>query len=160
MVKSLGVVLVLAAIVTGGLFLATGAGVPGDPGPLPPAHAHLAGSPLLALGAGIGLLVGLLLVGTRTKTQPYATLEVVLLASVAAGVALSLGLVIGVSRNWQPRTLAAIAGGGALETLAAVGIAIRLAVRDYRRRWLFVPGVIGAALLAVFYLVVILLGVS
>lgn len=162
MAKVMGAILLAVALGLAAVFLLTGAGLPAaDPSPLPEQLAHLAGSPLLAGGAGVAFFLAVVLLGTRTRKDPgFANTEVVQLLCAGAGVAFSVALVLGVSRVWSLGVLAGLALGGGAVTLVAVGLGIRLATSSHKRLLLFVPGILGAAALAVFYLVLFVLGVS
>jgi hypothetical protein len=124
--------------------------------PLATSLGPLAGSPWLAVGGALPLLVGLLLAGRgREPGAPYATREVVLLIACAAGAGLTGALLVGVARTWAWPTLAALALGAWGESLLAVGLSVRLAVAEEKRRALFVPGLLGSALLGAAHLALV-----
>jgi hypothetical protein len=66
--------------------------------------------------------------------------------------------VLGVSRGWSPETLAALIIGGVAESFVAIGLCVRVATRANRRKLLFVPGVLGAAVVALVQLLLVTLG--
>lgn len=159
MAKALAVLLVLLSIGAEVLFFLTGGGAPlAEPTSisqqLPP---ELVGTPWLAVGGGVLFLLGALLAGRR-KDEPYAIREVVLAISAAVALALAAAVVVGVIRRWSYPTLGALAAGGCAETLVAVGICARIAMAENKNKLLFVPGVLVTLLLAVFFLLLIVLG--
>ncbi len=159
MAKALAVLLVLLALAAEVLFFMTGGGTPlAEPEQLSQSlPAQLVGTPWLAVAGGVVFVLGVLLAG-RQKDEPYAIREVVLAISVAVALALATGVVVGVIRRWTYPTLGALAAGGCAETLVAIGICARVAMADTKSKLLFVPGLIVTILLAVFFLVLIVLG--
>lgn len=155
--KVVGVLLALAALVAGALFVLTGAGVP-RPGPLSAPLGPWAGSPLLAAAAAGLLLLSVLLLARGGADRPFAIREALLALSVAGGAAFTVATLLGVNRAWSPETLAALAVGGAGQTLVAVGLAVRVATLADKRKLLFVPGAIGAAGLGLVQLLIVTLG--
>lgn len=155
--KFVGVLLALAALVAGALFVLTGAGVP-RPGPLSAPLGPWAGSPALAAAAAGLLLLGVVLLARGGADRPFAIREALLVLSVAGAAAFTVATLLGVNRAWSPETLAALAVGGAGQTLVAVGLAVRVAMLQEKRKLLFVPGAVGAAGLGLVQLLIVTLG--
>jgi hypothetical protein len=160
LVKALAALLILAALVAGGLFLATGAGAPAaSPSGLAASLGPAAGSPWLAGGAGVAFVLGVLLAGrSGDRERPYALREVTLLLSAGASAAFVAALVVGAGRGWSAATLGVLALGGAVEAGVGVLLSVALAVSKERRKGLFVPGLLATVLLATLHLVVFVLG--
>ena len=78
--------------------------------------------------------------------------------SVAGAAAFTVATLLGVNRGWSPETHAALAIGGAGQTLVAVGLAVRVATLSEKRKLLFVPGALGAAVIGVVQLLIATLG--
>lgn len=124
--------------------------------PLEAALGPVAGSPWLVPAGAVVLILGLILAGRpREAGGTYATREVVLLLACAVGAGLSAALAVGVARGWSQPTLAAVALGAWGETLLAVGLCVRVAVAEEKRRALFVPGLLGSALLGAAHLALV-----
>ncbi len=155
--KVVGVLLGLLAVAAGALFVLTGAGVP-RPGPLADPLGPWAGSPLLAGGSALLLLLAVALLARGGAERPFAIREALLVLSVAGAGAFTVATLLGVNRAWSPETLAALALGGAGQTLVAVALAVRVAMLREKRKLLFVPGALGAAVLGVLQLVIVTLG--
>jgi hypothetical protein len=155
--KFVGVLLALIAVAAGALFVLTGAGVP-RPGPLSEPLGPWAGSPLLAAGAAVLLLLAVALLARGGAERPFAVREALLVLSVAGAAAFTVATLLGVNRGWSPETLAALAIGGAGQTLVAVGLAVRVATLAEKRKLLFVPGALGAAVIGLVQLLLVTLG--
>lgn len=156
--KAALVLLVVVALAAEALFVLTGAGVPRTTGPLAtPLGAH-AGSIWIGVAGALLFLVSVLLLGRGGPERPYATRETLLVLVVAASTAFTFAALIGVARGWSPETLAALAFGGVAETLVAIGLCLRIATLSDKRKLLFVPGAIGAALVGAVQLLVATLG--
>ena len=155
--KVVGVLFGLVAVAAGALFVLTGAAVP-RPGPLADPLGPWAGSPLIAAGAAVLLLLSVVLLARGGAERPFAIREALLVLSVAGAASFTVATLLGVNRAWTPETLAALALGGAGQTLVAVGLAVRVAMLREKRKLLFVPGVAGAAALGLVQLLIVTLG--
>ncbi len=159
MAKATAALLILLALAAEVAFFATGAW--GSPAPaLAASLGSLAGSPALAAGGALALLLGVLLWARPAAGEAFPTAEVVQLLSAVASGGCGAALLAGAARGWSERTLAAIALAGCLEAALALALTVRLAVAAERRRSLFVPGVAGTALAVGFHGLVFLLGAA
>jgi hypothetical protein len=104
--------------------------------------------------------VGVLILGRRGEGEAYALREVVLCFAVAAAMAFTAALFVGVARLWSGPTLAVLGGGAALEILVAFGLGVRLALDRDRHTLLFVPGLLGAVGLAALYALILIKGTA
>lgn len=148
---ALAALFIILGLVSGAGYLLSGPGRP-----LAAALGPAAGSPWLVAGGSALLGLGLLLTGRgREPGQAYATREVVLLLAAAAAGGLTLALAVGVARGWSRPTVGVLAAGAWAETLLAVVLAVALAVAAEKRRALFIPGLMAAALLGAFHLALI-----
>lgn len=155
--KLVGFLLGLAALAAEALFVLTGAGV-ARPGPLSAPLGLYAGSPLLALGGAALLLLGVALLARGGPERPFAIREALLVFSVAGAAAFTVAALLGVNRAWSPETLAALALGGVGQSLVAVGLSVRVAMLHEKRKLLFIPGALGAAIVGLLQLVLATLG--
>lgn len=158
--KALAALLLLTALTAEVVFFLTGAGTaPVVSTPitqaLPP---QLVGTPWLAVSGGVVFLLGALLAGRRAKGEDYATREVVLAVSVFAATGFAAAVVLGAIRQWSYPTLGVLSLGGCVETVVASVLCVRVATTEDKVKLLFVPSLLATIPLAVFYLLLIVLG--
>ena len=70
---------------------------------------------------------------------------------VAVAWVFAVAVALGVGRGWSQPTLAALAAGGAVQTLVALGFAIGIGRAADKRKLLFVPALLGVVCVVALY---------